>query len=166
MIEIIAGDLLEASEQYIVHQTNCLSDGGAAGVARLIFNKYPYADCYSDRTANSKPGTIDIRGNGLDQRYVINLHGQYYPGGVYDDNSELDGNIARQKYFYKGLLQISKLENLKSIAFPAGIGCGIAGGDWEYYKGVLTNFAKFVFEKQQTKVAIYCLPEMINKFGH
>lgn len=165
MIEVIVGDLLEAPEQYIVHQTNCLSDGGAAGVARLIFNKYPHSDCYSDRTEPSTPGTIDVRGNGLDQRYVINLHGQFYPGGVQPD-STLDGSAARQKYFYQGLLQVAKIENLESIAIPAGIGCGIAGGDWKYYKGVITNFAKFVYEKQQTKVAIYCLPEMMNKFSY
>lgn len=158
MIEIITGDLMDATEKYILHQTNCLSDGGAAGVARLIFNKYPHADCYSDRTAPSEPGTIDVRGDGLEQRYVINLHGQFYPGGVHDPDSELDGTLARQQHFYKGLLQIAKLKDLESIALPWKIGCGIAGGDWEYYLGVLENFAKYVSDTQGARVVIYRRP--------
>jgi O-acetyl-ADP-ribose deacetylase (regulator of RNase III) len=156
MIEIITGDLLDATEKYILHQTNCLSDSDAAGVARLIFNKYPHSDCYSDRVTNSKPGTIDVRGDGLNQRYVINLHGQYYPGGVGgNSDSELDGTFARQKYFYLGLLRVAKIENLESIAMPYKVGCGIAGGNWEYYLGVLKNFAKYVGDTQGASVVIY-----------
>lgn len=156
MIEIIQGDLLEAPEQYILHQTNCLSNGDASGLAYYLFKKFPYADCYSDRQEPSVPGTIDIRGNGLDQRYVINLHGQYYPGNIRYPLSIQDGIEARQKYFYKGLNKIAKIENLQSIAIPFRVSCGIAGGDWEgYYLGVLNNFADYVFKKQGTKVVIY-----------
>ena len=62
MIRVITGDLLLATEQYIAHQANCVSNGGAAGIARAIFDKYPYADCYSRRIQNDVPGTIDICG--------------------------------------------------------------------------------------------------------
>jgi len=155
MIEIITGDLLDATEKYILHQTNCISNSGAAGVAKAIFDKYPYADCYLSRTEVSKPGTIDIRGNGEDQRFVINLHGQYYPGGCRYPESSLDGVRVRQKYFYRGLLRVAKLEGLESIALPWRVGCGIAGGDWEYYLGTLTNFANYVEEQQGARVVIY-----------
>lgn len=154
MIEIITGDLLEASEKYIAHQTNCISKEGASGIARSIFDKFPYANCYADRIESSIPGTIDIRGNGQDQRYVINLHGQVYPGGVRYPLSTLDGVLAREKYFYRALLRLARLPDLESIAFPWRVSCGIAGGDWEHYLGTLTNFAQYVGEKG-VKVRVY-----------
>lgn len=155
MIEIITGDLLEAKEQYLIHQTNCISTNGAAGIAKSIFDKYPYADCYSDRTETSKPGAIDIRGNGDDKRLIVNLHGQVYPGRCRYPSSDLDGRAARRKYFYHGLLRVAKIENLESVAFPWRVGCGIAGGDWSWYLGQINYFASHVKEKCETRVVIY-----------
>ena len=157
MIEIITGDLLEAKEKYIAHQTNCISTGGAAGIARIIFDKWPYADCYIGRketSTPSTPGTIDIRGNGIEQRRIINVHAQYYPGKCRFPLSSLDGLVAREKYFYKGLLQIAKIDDLESIAFPWRIGCGLGGGDWEHYIGKLTLFSNYL-ETKGVKVVIY-----------
>lgn len=161
MIEIITGDLLTAPEQYIVHQTNCVTTKGG-GLAHFLFTKFPYADVYATRTPEDcdvktlrdKPGDIIVSGDGQDQRYIINLMGQLYPGGSWDDMPE-DGAAVRHKFFYNGLLKIAKLKDLKSIAFPWKIGCGLAGGDWEYYLGVLENFAKHVSETQGTRVVIY-----------
>lgn len=161
MIEIITGDLLSAPEQYIVHQTNCVTTKGG-GLAHFLFAKFPYADVYASRTPEDcevtslrdKPGDIIISGDGQDQRYIINLMGQLYPGGSWDDMPE-DNEAARHKFFYNGLLKIAKLKDLKSIAFPWKIGCGLAGGNWEYYSGVLENFAKYVSDTQGTRVVIY-----------
>jgi len=157
MIETIIGNLLGANEKYIVHQTNCISTIGAAGIAKDIFYKYPYADCYISRTKTSKPGSIDIRGNGLNQRLIVNLHGQVYPGRCRYPLSSLDGLAAREKYFYHGLLLLAKIEKLESIAFPWKVGCGLAGGDWKRYFGTITNFALHIKEKQNAKTVIYRL---------
>ena len=154
MIEIVTGDLLEAKEKYIAHQCNCISAGGAAGIARAIFDKWPYADCYADRKETSAPGTIDIRGNGADQRYIVNMFGQYYPGGARFPLSSLDGLAAREKYFYRCLLQLAKADDLESVAFNWRIGAGIAGGSWDHMLGKLNNFAQFV-EAKGVKVTIY-----------
>lgn len=83
------------------------------------------------------------------------LLGQYEPGLSKDEDSELDGTKARQKYFYHSLLRLAKVSNLESIAFPWKIGCGAAGGNWEYYLGTLHNFAKYVKEQNNTRVVIY-----------
>lgn len=155
MIKIITGDLLNATEKYILHQTNCVSNDGSAGIAKLIFDKYPYANCYLDRTNFSKPGTIDVRGDGLDQRYIINLHGQVYPGRAKYPLSTLDGLSVREKYFHSGLLRVAKIDNLESIALPWKVGCGIANGDWNHYLVTLTNFATYVEEQQGAMVRIY-----------
>jgi len=154
MIEIITGDLLEATEQYIAHQTNTISNGGAGGIARVIFDKYPYADCYLSRAKQDQAGTIDIRGNGSDQRLIINMHAQIYPGSPRYPDSNLDGTLAREKYFHQCLLRIAKIPDLESIAFPWKIGCGLGGGIWAHYLGTLTNFAHYV-EKMGVKVVIY-----------
>ena len=119
--------------------------------------QYPYADIYSGRIEPDKPGTIIIKGNGTDQRFVIALLGQYYPGKSKYVDSTLDGIKAREKYFHQGLIEISKIPNLESIAIPKFVGCGAAGGNWDYYYGTIKNFADFIFKKQKAKVIIYDL---------
>jgi O-acetyl-ADP-ribose deacetylase (regulator of RNase III) len=153
MIEIVTGSLLDATEKYICHQTNCLSRGPAGGIAAAIFAKYPYADTYVTRTKDDEPGTIDIRGGGQD-RLVINMNAQIWPGGPRFAESTKDGTKARQKYFYQCLLAIARKSNLESIAFPYKIGCGLGGGDWTHYLGTLNNFAEHV-GKIGVRVTIY-----------
>lgn len=155
MIEIITGNLLDSNDKYICHQTNCVSVDGVAGIAKAIFEKYVYADCYSTRIEPSVPGTIDIRGNGINQRFIVNIHSQYYPGRSKYQESNLDGVIAREKYFHKGLLNLAKISNLESVAFPWRIGCSIAGGNWQHYLGTITNFANYIEKTQGAKVIIY-----------
>lgn len=161
MIEIVQGDLLEATEKYIAHQCNCLTQN-SAGTAKAIFDKYPYANTYAcrerqpdgDTLNKGVPATIDIIGNGQDQRYVINMYAQYYPGKPKFPKSSLDGSGVRLDYFYKCLLRVAKIPNLESIAFPWRIGCNLGGGSWEHYLGTLTNFANYVGEKD-VKVRVY-----------
>lgn len=155
MIEIISGNIFDSKEKYLCHQTNCITKR-AAHLSKDVFIQYPYADIYSGRTIPSTPGSIVIAGNGKDQRYVINMLGQYYPGSPKYTDSSLDGTLARQKYFYNCLLKIAQIPDLESIAFPWKIACGAAGGNWEYYLGVLNNFTKYV-ETKDIKVCIYKL---------
>lgn len=154
MVEIIIGDLLEATEKYIVHQTNCVSQGGAAGLAFYLFKKFPYADVYANREKPDAPGTSIISGNGKDQRYVINLMGQYYPGSFIEDSTN-DNEESRKTYFHHALIRLARISDMETVAFPYKIGCGIAGGNWKWYLGTINNFADFVKEKHGTKVVIY-----------
>ena len=152
MIKTITGDLTEATEKYIVHQCNCVSHF-AAGIAQTIFTAFPYANVYANRMEEDVPGDILICGNGKDQRYIVNLMGQYYPGGPSETTN--DDEFARRNYFYKGLLKLAKVPNLESVAFNYRIGCGIAGGNWEWYKGTIENLARFVLEDQGATTVIY-----------
>jgi O-acetyl-ADP-ribose deacetylase (regulator of RNase III) len=154
MIEIITGSIFNAKEKYIAHQCNCVTNR-AAHLAKDMFAQFPHADIYSGRTSPDKPGDIIIKGNGDDQRYVIAMLGQYYPGFSKYPTSKLDGIEARENYFYRALLRIAKITDLESIAFPWKIGCGAAGGDWKRHLGNLENFAKYVEQSQNTKVVIY-----------
>lgn len=164
MLHSVKGDLFESKEKYIVHQCNCVTTR-AAHLAYHMFKQFPYADVYSPRAGKGgdaahvdsvldpeaelqpyedKPGDIIIRGNGEDQRYVIALLGQYFPGFVRYPDSKKDGVKARQKYFYDGLWKIAQIPSLESVAFPYGIGCGAAGGDWDIYYKILQNFAEYL----------------------
>lgn len=152
MIELITGDLLEAKEKYLVHQANCVSHY-AAGIAAAIFHKFPYSNIYVDRFSPDEPGDIIIRGNGLDERYVVNLLGQYEPGGISEGGK--DTEELRRRYFHKGLNKLAKIPDLESVAFNYKIGCGLAGGNWDWYLGELNAFASYVTKKQNAKVVIY-----------
>lgn len=154
MLHVIKGNLLTAPEQYICHQTNCISNK-AAHLAYDVFKAFPHANIYAARAAPDKPGTIIVRGDGDKQRLIINMLAQHYPGRPQLMNAATDSSKIREQYFYDCLVAISKLPNLQSIAFPMGIGCGAAMGNWEHYLEMLTRFAKYVFKHQQTKVVIY-----------
>lgn len=152
---IISGDLLLAKEQYIVHQCNCLT-AHSAGLAQMIFDKFPYSNSYQKRQDGSKniPGTIEIFGDGKSQKYVINAYAQVYPGKPKYPNSSLDGTHKRLYYFNQCLNEIKKIENLQSIAFPYKIGCNMAGGNWQDYLQLITSFANDV-KAQNITVTIY-----------
>jgi hypothetical protein len=170
MLQFIEGNLLQAPEQYVTHQCNVVSRK-AAHLAYDMFKAFPYANVYAERDntlyydlfyANGvppdKPGTIKIRGDGKEQRFVINMFGQFYPGKPQLMNAKLDSPELREKYFYNCLVEISNIPDLQSIAFPHAIGCGAANGNWDKYFDMLERFAKYVFDKKETKTVIYKLP--------
>jgi len=154
VVEIVTGSIFDATEKYICHQCNCVTKK-AAHLSKDMFQHFPFADVYTGRATPNEPGTISVKGNGIDQRYVINIFGQFYPGYPKEALGDLDGYDARAKYFYHGLLRIAKIPNLESIAFPWKVGCGAADGDWEVYQGNIENFAKYVEQSQGAKVVIY-----------
>ena len=70
---------------------------------------------------------------------IINMIAQTNPGKPKGEDSK----ISRLKAFEKCLTQIAELhsEESFSVAFPYGIGCGLAGGDWKEYEKMLRDFA-------------------------
>lgn len=154
-VVVVAGSLFDATEQYVVHQTNCVTTKGAH-LSADMFVRFPYADVYVDRLKSGKrdaPGSIIVRGDGKEQRYVINAMGQFYPGKSRFNN---DTQALRRPWFQSCLDEIGKLTNLTSIAFPFKIGCGAAGGDWTLYSKMIEEFAK---SHPHVKVAVYQLAQ-------
>lgn len=159
-IHIVQGDLRKATEKYICHQCNSITKTGA-NLAKSIFRCFPHADIYTPRLyadhlplPDEYPGNIIIKGDGENQRFVINLIGQFYPGRPKYPDSVTDGLLARQRYFKECLEKIEQIHNLESIAFPYKIGCGAAGGDWNIYWYTLVLFA----ERVPASVVIYQWP--------
>ena len=151
MLKIVTGNILSSTEQYVAHQCNCVTTN-AAGLADIIFKKWSYADCYSIRWTNDKPGTIEVRGNGKESRYVINMFAQFNPGKPYKEDDLKDGYQARKKYFIDCMKLISDLKP-ESVAMPMFVGCGLAGGSWDFYKKVIDKFA------ENYSIVLYKLPE-------
>ena len=170
--QLIEGNLLDSEATFIVHQTNCMSTGGAGGLAKVLFAKFPHADCYTPRAGlcpslvGQTPGDIQVCGDGRDQRFVINLFGQFHGGGPAHDQREWDNSDNRLQWFHSGLGKIDSLvdkmvndggENI-SVAFPWQIGCGIAGGNWDVYLSWIEQFAHDV-SGIGVRTMIYRLPE-------
>lgn len=142
MFNIVRGNILDAEEQFIVHQCNCRTFR-SAGLAKALFDKYPNTNIYNDGTVRV-PGTIIIRDR------IINLLAQDQPG----KSSRQETQEQREKWFFDGLAQIERIDGLESIAFPYGIGCGLAGGNWSVYFSMISAFNK---RNPQIKVVIYQL---------
>lgn len=152
-LKIKNGDLLNATEDVIVHQCNCVTNY-PKGLSKAIFLKWPYADVYTVRsktTHRDVPGTITIRSKeGL--KTVVNLFGQFYPSKPKYKN---DTSSARLEWFKNGLADIVvQLPHINSVALPYKIGCGLAGGQWSDYLEILTQFAR---QNPSIDVCIYKL---------
>ena len=148
MITQIDGNITQVNTKYIAHQCNCISQH-AFGLARILFKVFPWCNIYSGRVPVGHedfhpdcPGAISIHGNGEDQRYIINMLGQLWPGKPKYLKDRTDGYRAREEYFKLCIKEITQIEDLESIAFPVNIGCGVAGGNWKKYKKLIEAFAK------------------------
>ncbi len=166
------GDLVEdKSIDVFCHQTNCFGKMGA-GIAYQIANKYPDAarrdkEYYNEQI--KKYGTnVNMVGTILpvilpDKRICINMYAQYAPGravvkteldsDIYSNNNyeNIDSRELREDYFKSTLECLTTylndpicVERLKTVGFPKYIGCGIAGGIWNNYWNMITEFAKTV----------------------
>lgn len=161
MLTEIKGDLIKFTEaQYIAHQCNCLTIN-SAGMAESIFNAFPWSNIYAERSIDidykklpegNRPGDIVIRGNGTDQRYVINMIAQLFPGRPRYPDSTQDGTRARQTFFQICLNKIARIDGLRSIAFPYRIGCNLAGGDWTIYRNMLVELDLVLKDKVEVYI--------------
>jgi hypothetical protein len=141
-------DILNATEDYIAHQCNCISQNAQA-LAKQIFEKFPHSNSYKIRRQNDKStfgvvGTIEIFDN------IINMYSQYYPAAAKYSN---DTYAMRIIWFKMCLDKISNIYNIKNktIAMPYNIGCGAAKGNWTLYYKMICDFA----EKEQIHITLY-----------
>jgi hypothetical protein len=168
-MECIEGNLLQATEDYIVQQC-CCTACRPHGLSESIANEFSHGNLYSLRkpiaprknTARAEdrgiPGTSIILGDGKSHRFIACLLGQYAMGkpGKYDSFGIPDSKQDRERYFQESLEHLSsQIPESCSLAFPYQIGCGLAGGDWTVYKKILDTWAK---KHPMYKVVLYKLP--------
>lgn len=117
----VLGDILNIREGIIVHQVNCRRVMGA-GLAKKIRELYPehYMDFMSMAPALGKVFTTKVEKN----LYIAGIYGQdrYGRDGCYTDYDALRRGLKRIRVIAQQL----ELD----VYIPYGIGCGLAGGDW------------------------------------
>ena len=117
-IKFITGNFLDSTAKYLFVFCNCIetTTNEFEPQVTTVYNKYPHANLYKEREISgkkSKPGSIEIKGNGNSERFVINILSQFYAGS---NNFPNDNNQRRQQWLKKALIQISGLNHLDSIA--------------------------------------------------
>lgn len=137
MVNFLKGDILtlKSPDNIIVHQVNCQGVMGA-GLAKQIRANYPvvyqtYKD-EIDRRKQARDRFSSVDGYGMlgriqvvhtDGPTIINLFAQNYYGRdkQYTDYTAFKSCLKTVNTLFKG----------KTISIPWGIGCGLAGGDWD-----------------------------------
>ena len=140
MIREVYGDVFRQGADIIAHQVNCEGVMGA-GVAKMIRNRYMHIPdfhryqklCEVNRERNlghvfyCKSAEID----GMKSFIIANCFGEnkIHPagGGPATDYDALRSCLSN-------VIVVAGKHQLNTVAVPARIGCGLAGGDWNYVK--------------------------------
>ncbi|MEK4790360.1 macro domain-containing protein [Bacillus sp. FSL K6-2971] len=137
MIRVIEGNILDTTKDIVCHQVNCKGVMGA-GLAKQIKSKYP--NVYKDYKRLCDDEKIKSRKNGLlgatqfidvsKSKTIANLFAQknYGVKSRQTDYEAMELCLKSLKHVVSD--DYSKYKDC-SIAIPYGIGCGLAGGDWE-----------------------------------
>lgn len=151
MIEFCNGNILDADTDAIAQQVNCMGVMGA-GLAKQIRNKYPAVYDEYKKACNEVYHPLELLGDcrfcNVDNRVIFNLFGQYRygRGKQHTELSALKGAMRKMDV-------ICLLHDIKSVAVPYGIGCGLGGADWEDVYLLI----KLIFEDSPILIKIYSL---------
>lgn len=128
MIKVVNGNILNAKENIIGHQVNCMGVMGA-GLAKQLRNKSEIIYSNYKYWCQIKPkeellGSVQFV-RVAQNKYVANIFGQYGYGR--------DGQYTNYKALRSGLSELKDFaqQNDLTVALPYGIGCGLAGGEWD-----------------------------------
>lgn len=152
-VEVFEGNLLNCTEDIIVHQVNTKGQM-RSGIAKQIKEKYPEVYEYYRSEYDACDLGDCLVAKTKDGKYVANIFAQSdYGTDVKYMNFEdfKEDNRDRKQYtnyqaLYAGLRFVrdfAQSENL-SVAIPHGIGCGRGGGNWEVVNKEINNiFSNF-----------------------
>ena len=131
----IRGNILNVTSGIICHQVNC-KGVMAAGIAGQIRNQWPIvANDYFARFNSEGIELGDVILSHVDKFrdiYVASLAGQedYGKGRVFTDYGAVRMCLAKLNY-WNG--------RKHKIFIPVGMGCGLAGGDWDKILAIITT---------------------------
>ena len=136
MMKEMKGDLLAVKEGVIAHQVNCVGVMGK-GIAKQIRQKlltYAQFEHYKQLCktwGGHALGTCYLDKVG-DRKYVAHLFGENIP-----TLKRIDTNYSALQNACTELKLTAEQHNLP-VAVPGYIGCGLAGGNWEFvYSDIL-----------------------------
>lgn len=147
MVTIVEGNLLQAKEDIIAHQVNCKGAMGA-GLAKQIRDQYSVVyEKYVMLCARNRYNllgacqAIEV----VHGKFVANLFGQqgYGRNRTHTDYNALHSSLMQLRDFAE--------DRKLRVALPYGLGCGLAGGNWQKVLGLIES----VFEDSSVDVTIY-----------
>ncbi len=145
MVKIVKGNLLDCTEDIIVHQVNCQGVMGG-GVARQLALQYQnkedvgftLEDFYNMFCRKYDCDYEKLKGKVLyylDNKYIANCFSQ---------KPNFDTDYEALKQCFEDIKKTAIDYNYKTIAMPYKIGCGIANGDWDIvYKIIEDVFSDY-----------------------
>ena len=147
----ILNDNFGTEDYYLVQQENCMSST-PKGLSAAIRKKSSYGCVLPLPRSQRLPGEIMVRtpGTGGPQGpapvgpVVVNFLAQRFPGKPAISGGAISDNYSyRLQYFQFCLDKLGalNLDSSKNVVFPEKIGCGLAGGNWATYRGMITKWA-------------------------
>lgn len=142
MIKVVYGDLMQATEDIIVHQVNCKGVMGS-GVAKQIKANFPevfneYRGHAQSHDSDELLGTAQFVFSPSKNKIIANVFGQ--------DSFGASRRRTFESALIWGLIKVKEFaeDNNMSVAMPYNIGCALGGGDWDtVYEGVQAVFSDF-----------------------
>lgn len=152
----INGNLFDSKADVLCHQVNLFGVMGG-GIAAEIRKRFPSVyeeykeQCEKINCTNYEDylGTVLMvdTNKGRDQ-FIANCFCQNY----FSENNCLTNYEKMEKCFYE-IKDWMNHNNKYTVAFPYGIGCGIAGGNW----GIVENIIQKVLDNHNLIVEIWKL---------
>lgn len=149
MICSIVGDALKTNTKLLAHQVNCKGVMGA-GIALQIKEKLYNKMAYSFYSSACEEYGSKLLGHVIflpttDGRMCANVFGENVPTG-----QGLDTNYEALRIGLQEVYKVS-LEKGWDVTIPGLMGCGLAGGDWNY---VLHNIIEPIFADGKVSLTI------------
>lgn len=140
MMKFEKGNIVTGTYPIFCHQVNCRKRM-RSGLARQIRNKYPEVYQEYMKIENPMLGYI-LPVFATDGRICINMFAQegYGINKRYTDYTAFKNCLKA----ITGFIADHHIKDDIPIAFPYGIGCGLAGGDWYVIKGMLKDFSNTI----------------------
>ena len=130
------GDLIKFAKEgvfdVIVHGCNCKKVMGA-GIAKQIAKEFPEVKLADKITSNNKLGQIDVVDLSNSELKVVNAYTQLNWGKA---NTSNDTQRMRYSAISRCMRAINREFKGLHIGLPL-IGCGLAGGDWDFVSGII-----------------------------
>ena len=135
MIKIVDGDILEAEEDIICQQVNCMGVMGS-GLAKQIKKKYPkvYENYHyiCEEALRKKENLLGKVIWGVltgDDKVIANLCGQYNYGRD-KQHTYYPALDSALRHLFRAVTSPNSTMKDMTVGIPYGIGCGLGGGDW------------------------------------
>lgn len=148
MLTLRPGDITQSNAGIICHQVNCRGVMGA-GLAKALRAKYPIYEpyvqlCHGVKAETLLGSTQFVQVSQDPERYVANCFGQCNFG-----RDRVQTDYAALEHSLRNVEEFARRHTL-SVAIPYGIGCGLAGGDWNTVQAILEDI--FVNSPVQARV--------------